>query len=246
MSKKIITYTVMGLMLLGALLWAIPPSVFAPSPAKEPVTTTSSTSSVMLSTTTTEENSSQDKYQKLINHLTMKNTVLMAIAFKGFRDEEYLQPKKVLEQAGFSVNTTSTKMGMAEGTYGTTVVIDTDINKVDPNDYLALVFSGGEGMEKELDNPQFQKLAQDFVKAGKPVAAICIAPALLAKAGLLQGKKAAVWSSPLYKKSIKILKANGAIYEDKPVVRDGNIITANGPAAAQQFGEAIVNLLNKK
>jgi len=240
MNKKIITPLVMGIMLLGILLWMIPPSIFAPRPTREPTTT-----SPALSPTTTEEVPSVDTYKKLIPPQIMKNTILMAIAFKGFRDEEYLQPKKIFEQAGFSVNTTSTKMGMAEGTYGTTVVIDTDINKVDPSDYLALVFSGGEGMAKELDNPLFQKLAQNFARAGKPVGAICIAPALLAKAGLLQGKKATVWSSPLYKESIKILKDNGAIYEDRPVVRDGNIITANGPEAAEQFGEAIVDLLKE-
>jgi len=242
MNKKIITPIIMGIMLLGMLLWMVPPSIFAPSPTKEPTTTTSP----VLSPTTTEEVPSAENYKKLMHPLIMKNTILMAIAFKGFRDEEYLQPKKVLEQAGFSVDTTSTKIGMAEGTYGTTVVIDTDINKVNPNDYLALVFSGGEGMGKELDNPLFQKLAQNFAQAGKPVAAICVAPALLAKAGLLQGKKATVWSSSLYKTTIKILKDNGAIYEDQPVVRDGNIITANGPEAAKQFGEAIVNLLNEK
>ncbi len=245
MNKKIITSIVMGLMLLGMLFWMIPPSIFNfSSDRKMSSNTLAPSTSSLPSTTEALPSANTNTYKKM--NPNMKNQVLMAIAFKGFRDEEYLQPKKVLEQAGFSVATTSLKMGTAEGTYGTTVIIDTDITKVDPTNYLALVFAGGEGMAKELDNPLFQKLAQDFVRAGKPVAAICIAPDLLAKAGILKGKKATVWSSSLYKQSITILKEGGAIYEDRSVVRDGNIVTANGPEAATEFGEAIVNLLQEK
>ncbi len=239
MNKKILTPIIMGIMLLGMLFWAVPPSIFAPNPARNPETTASTISTP----STSEELPSTDAYKK-ITHPTMENTILMVIAFKDFRDEEYLQPKKVFEQAGFSVATTSTKTGRAEGSYGTTVIVDTDINQINPDDYEAVVFCGGGGMGQELDNPVFQKLAQDFSKADKPVTAICIAPALLAKAGLLQDKEATVWASPLDRSAVKILEANGAIYKEESVVRDGSTITANGPAAAEEFGEAIVQLLN--
>jgi protease I len=61
----------------------------------------------------------------------------------------------------------------------------------------------------------------------------------LAKAGVLKGKKATVWSSPMDKSPIKILTQNGAIFENLDVVVDGNIITANGPQAAEEFGIVI-------
>jgi len=155
MNKKILTPIIMGIMLLGMLLWAIPPSVFAPNPAKAPKTTTPT-----ISTPNTSKELSSTDINKKITHTVMKNTILMVIAFKDFRDEEYLQPKKVFEQAGFSVATTSTKTGRAEGSYGTTVIIDTDINQINPDDYETVVFCGGGGMGKELDNPVFQKLAR--------------------------------------------------------------------------------------
>ncbi len=109
----------------------------------------------------------------------------------------------------------------------------------------AAVFIGGPGMGKNLDNQSFQKIAQDVFRAGKVLAAICIAPALLAKAGVLAGKKATVWSAPLDKSAIKILKEGGAQYLAEDVVVDGKIITAPGPLAAKKFGEKIVEVLTR-
>ena len=239
-SKKLLTYLMAVLMGLGMLLWMVPPSIFTFS-NKTPKVTTSST---LISTTVTTIASINKK--KTMNPITnIPNQVLMVVAFRDFRDEEYLQPKKVLEQAGYSIVTTSNKTGMAEGVYGTTAVINMDINQVNPANYKIVVFVGGQGMGKELDNQLFHKLAQEFIDAGKPVAAICLAPAMLAKVGILRGKKATVWSSSLNKEPINILKNNGAIYENQPIVQDGNIITANGPEVATQFGEAIRGLLRE-
>jgi len=76
--------------------------------------------------------------------------------------------------------------------------------------------------------------------AGKIVAAICIAPEILAEAGLLSGKKATAWSGSLEK-----LRAKGAKVENAPVVSSGRIITGNGPGAARAFGRAIAEALGK-
>ena len=70
------------------------------------------------------------------------------------------------------------------------------------------------------------------------MAAICIAPAILAKAGILFGKKATVHPS-----GIDYLREANAICTEADVERDGNIITANGPVAASLFGQAIVDQL---
>jgi protease I len=69
---------------------------------------------------------------------------------------------------------------------------------------------------------------------------------ILAKAGVLKEKRATVWSSPLDRGPVRILKENGAIYEDKDVVQDGKIITANGPGAAEEFGQKLVEILTEK
>lgn len=74
----------------------------------------------------------------------------------------------------------------------------------------------------------------------KIVGAICIAPVTLARAGLLKNKKVTTYSS-----TINDIKSAGAKYTGNDVERDGNIITASGPAAAQKFGEAIVKALSQ-
>jgi len=70
------------------------------------------------------------------------------------------------------------------------------------------------------------------------VGAICIAPGILARAGILKGRKATVFPS-----EIEALKRNGAFYTALPVVIDGRIVTASGPEAAEEFGKALVKTL---
>lgn len=171
--------------------------------------------------------------------------VLMVIAQTDFRDEEYFIPKSVLESAGFEVKTASIKRGEALGYLGGVVEVDLEVNKVKIDDFVAVVFAGGAGMAKNLDNSEFQDLAKQAQLSGKVIGGICIASVLLAKAGVLQGKKATVWSSPMDKKAVKILQENGAIFVDLPVVIDGNIITANGPQAARKFGEGLTEILKR-
>jgi protease I len=72
------------------------------------------------------------------------------------------------------------------------------------------------------------------------VAAICLAPVVLARAGILKGKKATYFNSPV---SFREMRAGGAVLVDKAVVTDDRIVTANGPAAAAEFAEAFIRVL---
>ncbi len=174
---------------------------------------------------------------------TSTKKVAMIIAFEDFRDEEYFVPKEVLEKAGIEVVTVSNQSGVAKGAGGGEAPVDILVNQLKVEDYQAVVFIGGPGCLKNLDNQPSYQIAQEAVKQDKILAAICISPVILAKAGTLEGKKATVWSSALDKNTVKAFQENGAIYQDKKVVVDGNIITANGPAAAQAFGQKIVETL---
>jgi len=122
-------------------------------------------------------------------------------------------------------------------------MVDLLVSEVNPAEFDGVVFVGGPGCLKHLDNEDSYRLAKETLSEGKILAAICISPVILAKAGVLEGKKATVWSSPLEKKPIETLKENGATYQEENVVTDENIITANGPAAAQEFGQTILKLL---
>ena len=165
--------------------------------------------------------------------------ILFIIAYDNFKDEEYFIPLSILKDKGFSIATASNKKGIALGVDGLEVEIRYLIKEININDFDALVFIGGPGCLGALDNQDSYNLINQA--KDKVVAAICIAPVLLAKAGVLKGKKATVWSAPMDKSPIKILTQNGAIFEDLDVVVDGNIITANGPRAVEEFGIVISN-----
>lgn len=169
--------------------------------------------------------------------------ILMVIASKGFRDEEYFVPREVMENAGFKVEVASDKPGVALGDDGGEVKVDLTLDKVRAEDFNAVAFIGGPGALKHLDNKESYQVARKFFNQKKPTAAICISPVILAKAGLLEGKRATVWTSSLDKSGKKKIESKGAKFLDKNVVQDGNIITACGPKAAKEFGEAIVRAL---
>jgi len=169
--------------------------------------------------------------------------VLIIIAFRDFKDEEYFKPREILKKNNIEVKTASTEKGLAIGVEGGEAEIDFLVSEINPADYDAVVFVGGPGALKYLNNEISYEIAKKTITAGKILAAICISPVILAKAGVLKNKKITVWSSELDKSPIKILKENGAIYEDKPVVLDAKILTAHGPSAASEFGEKLVELL---
>ena len=169
--------------------------------------------------------------------------ILMIIAFRDFRDEEYFLPKEIFEKEGFIVKTASTKKGTALGADGGEIEVDFSLDEVDISQFDAVLFVGGPGALKYLDNEKSYQIAKETLNQEKILGAICIAPVILAKAKVLEGKKATVWSSPLDKTGIKILKENGAEYLAQDVVQDGKIITANGPQSAKKFAKKILENL---
>ncbi|HHD92341.1 MAG TPA: DJ-1 family protein, partial [Candidatus Portnoybacteria bacterium] len=117
--------------------------------------------------------------------------------------------------------------------------------EINLNDYQAVVFSGGPKALDYLDNQKVYQIVQQTVQEKKVLGAICISPVILAKAGVLKGKQATVWSLVLNRQPVKILKENGAQYINQSVVKDGLIITANGPSAATEFGKEVVRVIKR-
>lgn len=164
--------------------------------------------------------------------------VLMIIASKDFRDEEYLKPREILEREGIEVKVASSSLEEAQGMFGTQVKPDISLDEVNVADFEAIIFVGGVGASEYWDNSTAHKIVKETVVQNKVLAAICLAPVTLAKAGVLSGKKATVWSSEKGE-----LEENGAEVVDQDVVVDGKIITGSGPQAAQEFGKMIVRVL---
>lgn len=164
--------------------------------------------------------------------------ILMVISQSNFRDEEYLEPKEIFQKAHFEVQTVGERKGEALGKFGAKVWVDFPFAEINVHNFDAVVFVGGPGAADYLNNPEVLNLARDFFQEGKLVAAICIAPGILANAGLLAGKKATVCYG-----EEENLKNRGAIYTGSMVEKDGKIITANGPEAAVAFANTIVEAL---
>lgn len=177
--------------------------------------------------------------ERVMQSVTGKRAV-MIIASNNFRDEELLQPKDVLEKNGVTVTVASSSLKESKGMLGAKVKPDILFTDIKVTDYDAVVFVGGSGANEYWDNPTAHKIVNDAHNAKKIVGAICIAPVTLAKAGLLKNKRATTYSS-----TVNEIKAAGANYTGSDVEKDGNIITASGPAAAHKFGEALVKALSQ-
>lgn len=174
----------------------------------------------------------------------MTITVLLLVAGHGYQPVEYGTPKQILESSGIVVKTISNTMGTALATDGSKTDVDFTIDQInDITNYAGLFIIGGGGALENLDNPQVYKLVQKFAHASKPFGAICISPRILAKAGVLTGKKATGWDED--HELDMIFAQHDVNYVHKPVVTDGNIVTATGPRAAQEFGKAIVTIVKK-
>ncbi len=163
------------------------------------------------------------------------------IAPERFRDEELLEPLRLLERAGVAVRVVSTRRGTATGMLGAKVAVERTVREADPAHFDALAIAGGAGSPAHLwDSAPLLALVRSFRRAGKPVAAICLSGAVLARAGVLAGRRATVYPD---RRAILELKKAGATYVGEPVVVDGPVITASGPEAAAAFGAALTSHL---
>lgn len=163
--------------------------------------------------------------------------VLMVIAPVDFRDEEYFETRKVLEDAGNEVTVANSTGHASKSSFGKIVNPDKNFYELETKEFDAIVFVGGSGSAQYFDNKKALGLAREFNEDGKVVAAICIAPSILANAGVLSGKKAT--SFPSERDNINAVGA----YTGNPVEVDGKIVTANGPQAAKEFGKKIAEAL---
>lgn len=168
----------------------------------------------------------------------MMKKVVMLIASNRFRDEELFTPMEILEAKNVSVTVASKKTGVITGALGGSVTVATNYKEISANDYDAIIFVGGAGAAEYFNDEHAHKLAKDFFSKGKVVAAICIAPSILANAGVLKNRNATCFAS-----ESSTLRAKGVYYLNEDVVVDGRIITAKGPQASASFANAIAKAL---
>jgi protease I len=164
--------------------------------------------------------------------------VLMIIASEKYREDELFVTKDEIEKLGLKISIASTIKGKCFGNNGRIVNSDFSINEININHYNAIVYIGGLGCKKLFDNENALKIARDANNSGKIIGAICLAPVILANAGLLKDKNATVFGT-----EIKAIEKKGAKYFGPGVVVDKNIVTANAPKSSRLFGQTIGKLI---
>jgi protease I len=170
----------------------------------------------------------------------MSKKALLVITQQGFQDIELNGTRDGLLAAGFEVILASPEGGMCVGKFGGEETAAVSFKKVNVKDYDRVGFIGGPGASNLWQNADAKRIAQDTVKAKKPLGAICIAPKILAAAEVLKGKKATVWNEDGDQEGF--LALHDVHYTGEDVTVDGLIVTANGPAAAEEFGKAFAAL----
>jgi 4-methyl-5(b-hydroxyethyl)-thiazole monophosphate biosynthesis len=109
-------------------------------------------------------------------------------------------------------------------------------------DYDMVVLPGGlPGADHLGDDPRVIELLQEMAAAGKYTAAICAAPRALARAGLLDGRRATS-----YPGALDVAAVPGLDYREQAVITDGKVVTSRGPGTAMDFALQLIELLAGK
>jgi protease I len=169
-----------------------------------------------------------------------KNSILIFLPKKDFNEEEFTILKGLLLKAGKQIFITSDDHFVCSGSKGMKVKSDTSFFNINVNNFSALILVGGAGSKAYWKNQILQKIIIKFFVLGKVVAAICSSPIILANAGILNNKKATCYSEDKME-----LINSGIDYQDKNLVVDVNVVTADNSHSAQQFAEAILYLIKQ-
>ncbi len=185
------------------------------------------------------DNDQQNLDKSAVQQKSSLRAVLI-VASKNFREEELFDTQKQLENASIETVIASSQKGDIKGQFGRNAQAQMLLGDIIVDDYDAVIFIGGVGATEYFSDKTAWKIARQAVEKDKVLAAICIAPAILANAGVLDGINATSFQSERAR-----LKEAGAKYTSGAVERDGLIITAIGPEASVRFGQVIAEAIKQ-
>ncbi len=158
----------------------------------------------------------------------------------GFEEVEMVEPRHALSEAGAKTEIVSPAEDKVQGwnhqDKGGVFRVDVPLNNAHAEEYDALLLPGGVMNPDQLRTlPEAVKFVKSFFEAGKPVAAICHGPWMLAEAGVLRGRTVTSWPS------LKTdLRNAGANWVDREVVADHGLVTSRKPDDIQSFNEKMI------
>lgn len=164
----------------------------------------------------------------------MKAIIVLA---DGFEEIEAFTVIDVLRRANIEVVTAGLVSSVVEGAHKIRTMADKTLADVNADSFDALILPGGAGYKNLLNSQKVLRLVQDFNKKNKILAAICAAPAVLAKAGVLDGRIATIYPG---------MESQLPRPRDARVVVDKNIITSKSPGTAMEFALKLAEILTSQ
>ena len=166
--------------------------------------------------------------------------MIIVLLADGFEEIEALTPVDMLRRAKLDVKTVGVNSKIAVGSHGIPVVCDLTADEVDLDKVSMAIFPGGMPGSLNLDASPYTDKVIDEVRAnGGRLAAICAAPLVFGRRGLLEGKKATCF--PGFEAELV-----GAVVTGEEFVTDGNITTGKGMEYSLPFAKELVRLAEGK
>ncbi|GAA43307.1 protein DJ-1 [Clonorchis sinensis] len=179
----------------------------------------------------------------LVSEVVVAKKALIVIA-PGFEEIEAVTVFRVLKSANLQptlVRLEGFADPMVEGANGLSVRTDEELKEEEANNYDLIVLPGGHGGTNAMKKSEsLRRILESFVRDGKYIGAICLAPSVLEHFNLLLNSK--LTSYPSIENEMRRRYA----YVKKSVVVDGQLITSRGPGTAMEFALKLVELLAGK
>lgn len=170
--------------------------------------------------------------------MTLQNKTILFFAGPLYEDLELWYPKIRLEEEGARTVVAGTGEKTYQGKRGYPLTVDTNVDQIEAGDFDGLVIPGGYAPDIMRRSQKLLQLTREIYQAGKPVAFICHAGWVPISAGIVRGKRGT---------SVGAIKDDlvnaGMLWEDSPVVVDGNLISSRTPADLPQFMKALIGAL---
>ncbi|MFL5401878.1 MAG: type 1 glutamine amidotransferase domain-containing protein [Gemmatimonadales bacterium] len=172
--------------------------------------------------------------------MTLSGKTVLFFAGPLYEDLELWYPKIRLEEEGAHTVVAGTGEKTYQGKRGYPITVDTSVDELSADEFDGLVIPGGYAPDIMRRSAKLLQLTREIYQAGKPVAFICHAGWVPISAGIVKGKRGT---------SVGAIKDDlvnaGMLWEDRPVVVDGNLISSRTPADLPQFMKAIIGALRE-
>jgi protease I len=172
--------------------------------------------------------------------MTLKGTSVLIFAGPLYEDLELWYPKIRLEEEGATTVVAGTGEKTYQGKRGYPLTVNTSVDEVEAAEFDGLVIPGGYAPDIMRRSERLLQLTREIYQSGKPVAFICHAGWVPISAGIVRGKRGT---------SVRAIRDDlvnaGMIWEDSPVVVDGNLISSRTPADLPDFMRALIAALTK-